>query len=188
MTRRNVNARHDGVPAGHRPSVSAGGFCLRRPLAGEAGVGARPSSFDFDSSTVVRSSPDKVHAAIGFSRYLLTFRAVSHLHEMSRQAAFIDGVLERVGALPGVESVTMTERLPFETTPASEIGTALRFVGRHDSDEEPPRVLGDTVSPGYLATLGLRLEAGRGLAARDGADAPPAVVVNRAFARRFVPR
>ena len=124
----------------------------------------------------------------GFDRrYLLTFRAVSHLHEMPRQAAFIDGVLERVGALPGVESVAMTDRLPFETTPAMGIGTSLRFIGRDDSEEEPPRVLGDTVSPGYLATLGLRLEAGRDLTARDGADAPPVVVVNRAFARRFFP-
>ena len=124
----------------------------------------------------------------GFDRrYLLTFRAVSHLHEMPRQAAFIDGVLERVGALPGVESVAMTDRLPFESTPTSGIGTGVRFIGRGDSEEEPPRVLGDTVSPGFLATLGMRLEAGRDLTARDGVDAPPVVIVNRAFARRFFP-
>ena len=124
----------------------------------------------------------------GFDRrYLLTFRAVSHLHEMPRQAAFIDGVLERVGALPGVESVAMTDRLPFELTPTMGVGTRLRFIGRDDSDEEPPRVLGDTVSPGYVATLGMRLEAGRDLTARDGVDAPPVVIVNRAFARRFFP-
>ena len=120
-------------------------------------------------------------------RYLLTFRAVSHLQEMPRQAAFVDGVLERVGALPGVESVAMTDRLPFESTPRSEIGTSLRFIGRDTSDEEPPRVLGDTVSPDFVATLGMRLEAGRDLTARDGADAPPVVIVNRAFARRFFP-
>ena len=120
-------------------------------------------------------------------RYLLTFRAVSHLHEMPQQAAFVDGILERVGALPGVESVAMTDRLPFETTPTSEIGTSLRFIGRDAADEEPPRVLGDTVSPDFVATLGMRLEAGRDLTARDGADAPPVVIVNRAFARRFFP-
>ena len=121
----------------------------------------------------------------GFDRrYLLTFRAVSHLYEMPLQAAFVDGILERVGALPGVESVAMTDRLPFEST---STGTGLRFVGRDASDEGPPRAPADTVSPGYFATLGMRLEAGRDFTARDGADAPPGVIVNRAFARRFFP-
>ena len=121
----------------------------------------------------------------GFDRrYLLTFRAVSHLHEMPLQAAFVDGILERVGALPGVESVAMTDRLPFEST---STGTGLRFVGRDAPDEGPPRAPADTVSPGYFATLGMRLEAGRDFTARDGADAPPVVIVNRAFARRFFP-
>ena len=122
---------------------------------------------------------------VGFDhRYLLTFRAVSHLHEMPLQAAFVDGILERVGALPGVESVAMTDRLPFEST---STGTGLRFVGRDAADEGPPRVPADTVSPGYFATLGMRLEAGRDFTARDGADAPPVVIVNRALARRFFP-
>ncbi len=33
----------------------------------------------------------------------------------------------------------------------------------------------------------MRLEAGRDLTARDGVDAPPVVIVNRAFTRRFFP-
>ena len=106
---------------------------------------------------------------------------------MAQQAAFIDGVLQRVGVLPGVESVAMTGRLAFESTPTMGFGTSLRFIGRDDSEEEPPRVLGDTVSPGYLATLGLRLQAGRDLTARDGVDAPPVVVRRRAGRRNRIP-
>ena len=124
----------------------------------------------------------------GFDRrYLLTFRAVSHMHDMTQQTAFVDGILERVGALPGVESVAMTNRLPFETTSTGSVGTGLRFVGRDAPEGEPPRVATDTVSPGYFATLGIRLEAGRDFTARDGTDAPPVVIVNRAFARRYFP-
>ena len=123
---------------------------------------------------------------VGFdSRYLLTFRAVSHQHEVRQQSAFVDGILDRVGALPGVESVAMTDRLPFEST--GGVGTALRFMGQNTAQEDPPRVPDDIISPGYFATLGMRLEAGRDFTARDGRDAPPVVIVNRAFARRFLP-
>ena len=122
----------------------------------------------------------------GFDRRrLLTFRAVSHQHAVPQQRAFVDGILERVGALPGVESVAMTDRLPFE--PPENAGTRLHFVGRDAREEEPPRVPSDTVSPGYFTTLGVPLEAGRGFTPRDGAAGPPVVVVNRAFARRYFP-
>ena len=47
-----------------RPEDFAAGFDQMR-----AREGWNRSSFDFDSYTVVRSSPDKVHALIGFSRY-----------------------------------------------------------------------------------------------------------------------
>ena len=122
----------------------------------------------------------------GFDRgYLLTFRAVSHRHDLSQRSAFVDGILQRVGALPEVESVAMTNRLPFES--AGSGGTRLLFVGRDAPVDLPQRIPHDTVSPGYFATLGLRLEAGRVFTARDNADAPPVVVVNRAFLRRFFP-
>ena len=123
---------------------------------------------------------------VGFDhRHLLTFRAASHVHEVRRQTAFVDRILERVGSLPGVESVAMTDRLPFESTDG--VGVGLRFAGQDASEEEPPMVPDDTVSPGYFTALRMRLEAGRGFTARDGADAPPVVIVNRAFARRFFP-
>ena len=123
---------------------------------------------------------------VGFDhRHLLTFRAASHVHEVSQQTAFVDRILERVGSLPGVESVAMTNRLPFESTDG--VGVGLRFAGQDASEEEPPMVPDDTVSPGYFTALRMRLEAGRGFTARDGADAPPVVIVNRAFARRFFP-
>ena len=47
-----------------RPQDFVAGFDQMREREGW-----RSSSFDFDSFTVVRSSPDKVHAEVGFSRY-----------------------------------------------------------------------------------------------------------------------
>ena len=47
-----------------RPQDFSAGFDQMREREGW-----RSSSFDFDSFTVVKSSPDKVHAEVGFSRY-----------------------------------------------------------------------------------------------------------------------
>ena len=47
-----------------RPQDFSAGFGQMREREGW-----RSSSFDFDSFTVVRSSPEKVHAEVGFSRY-----------------------------------------------------------------------------------------------------------------------
>ena len=44
----------------------------------------------------------------------------------------------------------------------------------------------NSVSPGWFATLGLRLSAGRDFDARDRTGAPFVAVVNRAFLRRFL--
>ena len=102
---------------------------------------------------------------VGFdSRYLLTFRAVSHLHEVPQQSAFVDGILERVEALPGVESVAMTDRLPFESTDG--VGMGLRFIAQDTSEEEPPIVPDDTISPGYFAHVGYAPRSGARLLPR----------------------
>jgi putative ABC transport system permease protein len=43
------------------------------------------------------------------------------------------------------------------------------------------------VTPGYFATMGMRVTRGRGLDDRDRADAPPVAVVSQSLARRFWP-
>jgi hypothetical protein len=42
------------------------------------------------------------------------------------------------------------------------------------------------ISPGWFATFGTPLIAGRNLTDRDRKGAPPVVVVNQAFARKFL--
>ncbi len=44
------------------------------------------------------------------------------------------------------------------------------------------------VGPDYFRTIGIRVRRGRGLSDRDGAGAPPAMVVNESFASRFLPK
>jgi len=97
---------------------------------------------------------------------------------------FYQDVLDRVRAIPGVQSAGLTSDLPY-TSRGNTMG--IRVEGRLINDALGQDVLFRLVSAGYLETTGARLLAGRFLGARDGPDAPPAVVINETLARQYWP-
>jgi putative ABC transport system permease protein len=93
---------------------------------------------------------------------------------------------ERLRALPGVEAVTLVggsvpER-PF-------LGNSLGLPGRAPPPGEPSFVADywQDVGDDAFAALGARIVRGRGFDARDVEGAPPGIVVNEAFVRKFLP-
>lgn len=94
---------------------------------------------------------------------------------------FYNGVLERVGALPGVKQVSVAANHPL----SPGFPTEVTIEGHEDASARPPRVRLRPVSPGYFQVVGLPLLKGRALSPRDGVEAPTVVIVNQAFARRF---
>ncbi len=98
---------------------------------------------------------------------------------------FADAVIDRVLRLPGVRAAGFTSNLPF-----TSIGNTNGFSieGRAPSAEDQFNdALYREVSAGYLAALGVRPAAGRLLDERDTAGAPPVIVINETFARRYWP-
>lgn len=97
---------------------------------------------------------------------------------------FYDQLFNRLAATPGVSAAGGTSLLPLTR------GLAWTDFLVEDFNEEDPdaRIVADvmTLTPGYLAAIGLDLVAGRGFEALDGDD-PPVVLVNRDFAERFWP-
>lgn len=95
-------------------------------------------------------------------------------------------LLDRVRALPGVESAGLASHLPlsveyaFERVAAAGEGSA--------PAAEWPRIDVASVDPGYFETLGIPLVRGRTFDGRDTEAAAYVAVVNEAFARRFWPR
>jgi len=88
-------------------------------------------------------------------------------------------LLERVAALPGVESVSTS-------SPLRHYG--LRIGDRPNQDpSQQPRVGYCEVSPGYFATMEIPLLRGRSLSERDLNGTPWVVVINEAMARRYFP-
>jgi predicted permease len=126
---------------------------------------------------------------LGFNPdHLLTLRTTlprEVYRDPARRLAFFDRVVQDVQALPGVEGAAYNSMLPFLSAgntqgyrvenhpfPPGEPGDALLRVGTND----------------YLKTLGVHLVEGRLPEARDGAGAPPVIVINETLAKVFWPR
>ncbi|HSM60535.1 MAG TPA: ABC transporter permease, partial [Longimicrobiales bacterium] len=93
-------------------------------------------------------------------------------------------LLERMAAVPGVESVALASALPLEETKnASPMESEDRPIPENELGPVIDRRL---VSPGYFGTMGIGLE-GRELTREDRADGTRAVVVSRALARLLWP-
>lgn len=100
------------------------------------------------------------------------------------RAALYQRIVERLAALPGVESVGATNDLPFS---GSRSGSSFSIEGR---EPDPVMVLHAdyrTVSPDYFQTLHIRLLAGRGFTVHDNRDAPFVAVLSQAFVKKFFP-
>ncbi len=95
-----------------------------------------------------------------------------------------DRMIERVEALPGVESAAGTLRRPLE----SPLGFDARFTleGRPPDEQATyPHLNYLAVTPGYFETLGTPLREGRPFSGADRAGSPPVAIVSAATARRF---
>jgi putative ABC transport system permease protein len=93
---------------------------------------------------------------------------------------------ERLRALPGVDSVTLAAGLP----PSRPINANdIEFEGKTPTKDGPIWNVDywQTAGGRYFETLKIPVREGRGLDERDGASAPPVVVVNEAMARKFWP-
>lgn len=93
-------------------------------------------------------------------------------------------LLQRIGALPGVAAVGLAANGVLNHS-ISISGFAIAPHGGRGM--QAAQVEEDTISRGYLATLGVPLLRGRWFAASDGPKTPQVVLVNRAFARQFLP-
>lgn len=93
-------------------------------------------------------------------------------------------VLERVKALPGVQSATLADFSPLSFTIHSDGVLPEGYVPHLHESMEADR---GKVGPGYLATMRTPLMAGRDFTAQDNAAARPVAIVNQAFVDRYWP-
>jgi putative ABC transport system permease protein len=120
-------------------------------------------------------------------RVALPWRKYNDTQGPERQRQFFQQLLDRLAALPGVESSAITSNLPLSSERQEG---KLTFTVEGQSAEEQQRnpYLNDLrVSPNYFQTIGVRLIKGRLLNEVDTADTERAGVISRRLAERAWP-
>jgi putative ABC transport system permease protein len=94
---------------------------------------------------------------------------------------FYEELVRRVQALPNVVSAGAVNELPLSGSGL----TTVEMVENPLPQGQRPQVALRIVAGDYFATMGVPLREGRLVGPRDGADAPPVIVVSASFAERM---
>ena len=102
------------------------------------------------------------------------------------RVAFVESLLERIEAIPGVSGAEFTTNLPLSGNLWFEDP---RVQGRAAAPEGESPLIGIAyaVSPGYLESMGIEVARGRGFREWDGAESAPVALVSQEAARAFWP-
>ena len=95
---------------------------------------------------------------------------------------FIDRLMPRLAALPGLKSVAVGSNLPLDV---GLQGTEFKVTGEPVNSTNSPHTHVSIVSPGYFQTLGISILQGRDFSASDTRDAPGVVIINSDLARKY---
>jgi predicted permease len=112
---------------------------------------------------------------------VMTFNLGRDGYTPERGRLFYERATERASVLPGVVHASVARNAPLA-------GGILRSVfpeGQDTTTRDRVLVQVNSISPGYLETLGIPLDRGRDFTSTDGPGAPLVVIVNQTMALRF---
>ncbi len=122
---------------------------------------------------------------LGYPRERLVLARVDALEAGYKGPAagdFYRRTAERLRAIPGVRTVTMSENGLFAGTESRDQISVEGYTPRQKGEEQ---AYFDQVGPGYFSGLGIPVLLGREFSARDTASAPRVCVINESLARYY---
>ncbi|MCC6774804.1 MAG: ABC transporter permease [Gemmatimonadaceae bacterium] len=105
-------------------------------------------------------------------------------YDRPRTEAFYNTLLERLRQTGGVTAVGMIDQLPLAL---SNSDSRVEILGYVPAEGEGMNVHYSSITPDFLAAMGIRLVAGRDFTARDDSSAARVMIINERFAERFWP-
>lgn len=134
---------------------------------------------------LIRSFVNVLRSDSGFDpRQCLTAQMLRNYTEAPEKTKiFVQQLLPRLHALPGVQAAAITSALPLENIgPNTAI---LPGVGPLPPLGQWPVSCAISITPGYFRAAGTRVLRGRPFNDEDNADSVPVAIVNEAFARQY---
>jgi predicted permease len=125
-------------------------------------------------------------ASPGFTTHGVVVTAVDLVsagYDAVHARSFRDALLDRVIALPGVESATFATMTPLGY--GSYYSSKVAVDAYNVPPEEEPTVEFNRVAPAYFATMGIPLVAGREFQRSDDETIAPVAIVNETMAAQF---
>ena len=114
------------------------------------------------------------------SRVAVPFDDTKH----NQHYLFYQQLVERISAMPGVQSASAGWPLPMSSSSAT---VSFNIQGRPVAKgDEPSESLG-LAMPGYFETMKIPLIAGRTFGGQDGLTGQPTIIVNQAFVGKYFP-
>lgn len=106
-------------------------------------------------------------------------------YDASRAKSFQDELVDRVLAIPGVESAALSRMTPFSYRTYSSASIVVD--GYVPPPDQQLTMEYNEIGPGFLATMGIPLVAGREFTRADGDNALPVAIVDETMGERFWP-
>jgi predicted permease len=111
---------------------------------------------------------------------------VSYTRKPAEITGFYKEAMRRIAALPGVDSVAVGTNVPWRDPGLFAAQFAVEGYKKANGEEDP-RAQFRTVSPGFFASLGVPLIAGRDFNEGDTRDSEKVVIISQSVAQRLFP-
>ena len=176
----------DTLKEGGRSASSAGRHGLRRGLV--VVEFALALTLLAGAGLVIHSFWKLSRVDLGFRQdHILTFGLPVPNDRFSKPEqinAFYRQLIEKIGALPGISSISVSTGMPLQGT---NFGMPFSIVGQPVGDLSSRPGAGFTmVTPEYFRTFGISISKGRVFTSQDLAGNVPVAIVNDAFVKKYL--
>jgi predicted permease len=194
-----------GLLFGATPAIQAARQSVAAPLKGEPAYGARGQRFEVRFLLVSGQVALSLTLMVGAGLFIRTLANLKHIdpgfhagnvllvsfdpglsrYSEQRASDFYATLMERVAALPGVQTVSVADQPLLAGAMFEGVVVDVQDTGGKTAGATNSVAAIKTVTSQFFETMGIPLRLGRDFSAPQLPDAPKVAIINERFARQF---